>query len=368
MSDSLRMYQAIHQRVTHTLQLPEEHRYRLNTLSLMITGVVRARSVQQSQVASEVPLRTQDRSFVQRQRRFVKNEAVGVDDYYAPFIRPFIQAHRRHLLPLILDGSPAGRRCQMLMASCGYQGRALPVAWAVRQGQKGHFPTTTHLAVLGRAARHIPADAPVVLLGDGEFGRVALAQAARQRNWHFVLRAARDDVIWIEGAPQALSEFQVEPGETIWLENVLWTHQQFGPVNVAVVWDEQEQDSMYLISSFALLGETCYWYDRRFWTEPLFRDDKSMGFNLQDSRLSDPQRMMRLLLIIALAYLWLLCLGCLAVLSSSIRFIDRTDRRDCSLFQYGVRWLRRLLRLDLYIPVRFTPSPFIRLLAAGGVG
>ena len=368
MSDSLRMYQAIRQRVTNTLQLSEEHRYRLDTLSLMLTGVVRARSVQQSLVAGEVPLRSQDRSFVQRQRRFVQNDAVVVEDYYAPFIWPFPQAHRRHMLPVILDSSPAGRHCQMLMASCGYQGRALPLTWVVRQGQKGHFPATAHLEVLERVARHIPTDAPVVLLGDGEFGHVALAQAAQAHHWQFVFRAGRDDLIWIEGEAHPLAEFQVEPGETLWLEGVRWTQAQFGPVNVAVVWSTKENTTMYLVTSFDLLEETCHWYDRRFWTEPLFRDDKSMGFQLQDSQLRDPDRMARLLLVIALAYLWLLYLGCMAVLAGHIPLIDRADRRDCSLFHYGWRWLRRLLRLDLYIPVRFCPHPFIRLPAVRGVG
>jgi len=368
MSDSLRMYQAICQRVTSTLPLAEEHRYRLDTLSLMITGVVRARSVQQSQVASEVPLRTQDRSFVQRQRRWMQNDAVGVADYYAPFIQPFLQAHRRHLLPVILDSSPAGRRCQMLLASCGYQGRALPVTWAVRQGQKGHFPTTAHLEVLDRVAQQVPDDAPVVLLGDGEFSHVALAQAAQVHHWQFVFRAGRDDLVWLEGEPHPLSEFQVEPGTTIWLAGVQWTQEQFGPVNVAVVWNEKDHTTMYLVTNCDVVEETCHWYHYRFWTEPLFRDDKSMGFQLQDSQLRDPARMARLLLVIALAYLWLLYLGCMAVLAGHIPLLDRADRRDCSLFHYGWRWLRRLLRLDLYIPVRFCPHPFIRLPAVRGVG
>ena len=278
MSDSLRTYCAVKGRICQTLQ--DEHHYRVTNLSLMITGVVRSRSVQQTQVAGEVPLRCQDKSFVQRQRRFLMNSSVEVDRFYSPFIRPFVWAHRRHMLPLILDSSPAGRHCQMLIAACGYQSRALPLAWSVRKGQKGHSPTTEHLKLIERAAAHIPEHAPVVLLGDGEFGKVALAQEALLRKWYYVLRAACDELIWIEGEPHTLSEFQVGPGETLWLENVLWTNAQFGPVNVAVTWNESEEAPMYLVTCFELLEETLHWYKRRFWVEPMFRDDKSMGFNL----------------------------------------------------------------------------------------
>jgi hypothetical protein len=366
MSDSLRTYCAVKRRICQTLQ--DEHHYRVTNLSLMITGVVRSRSVQQTQVAGEVPLRCQDKSFVQRQRRFLMNPAVEPDRFYAPFIRPFMQARQRHMLPLILDSSSAGRHCQVLMAACGCQRRALPLAWSARQGQKGHFPATEHLQLIDRATAHIPEGTPVVLLGDGEFGEVDLAQEALSRNWHYALRAACDELIWIEGEPQPLSEFQVGPGETLWLEDVLWTNALFGPLNVAVTWDESEETPMYLVTNFELLEETRYWYRRRPWIEPMFRDDKSMGFNLQDSQLRDPERMMRLLLVVCLSYLWIMFLGCMAVISSSIRSIDRTDRRDCSLFTYGLRWLRRLLKTDAYIPVRFCPYPFLRLPEARGVG
>jgi len=362
MSDSLRTYRAVKHRICQMLQdEPKKHHWRITNLSLMTTGVVRSRSVQQSQVAGEMPLRCQDRSLVQRQRRFLMNGGVDVKHFYAPFIRPFVQAHQEWMLPLIVDGSPAGRHCQMLMAACGYQGRALPLAWMVRQGQKGHFPTTWHLQVIRQAAEYIPERTPVVLLGDGEFGNVSLAQEALSRNWFYVLRIACDELIWIEGESHTLSEFQVEPGETLWLENVLWTRAQFGPVNIAVVWNEADQACMYLVTCFPLLEETLYWYERRFWIEPMFRDDKSMGFNLQDSRLRDPERMLRLLLILCIAYLWIMFLGCLAILSNCIRLIDRIDRYDCSLFTYGLRWLRRLLKTDSYIPVRFCPYPFLRL-------
>ena len=193
MSDSLRTYVRVKHRVCQNLQ--DEHLSRITNLALMITGVVRSRSVQQTQVAGEVPLRCQDKSFVQRQRRFLMNPGVEVDRFYSPFIRPFLWARRRHMLPLILDSSPAGCHCQMLMAACGYQSRALPLAWSVRKGQTGHFPTAEHLRIVERAAAHIPEDAPVVLLGDGEFGKVALAQEALSRNWRYVLRAACDDLI-----------------------------------------------------------------------------------------------------------------------------------------------------------------------------
>ena len=111
-----------------------------------------------------------------------------------------------------------------------------------------------------------------------------------------------------------------------------------------------------------------YWYDRRFWIEPMFRDDKSFGFNLQTSHLCDPERIERLLLIVSLAYLWIVFLGSLALFCGAIRLFDRADRRDRSVFSYGLGWLPRLFRLDLHIPVRFHPYWSLHLRTASRVG
>jgi len=76
----------------------------------------------------------------------------------------------RHLqtVVLVMDGSGVGRGCTALMIHVVYKGRALPLAWRVRQGPKGHFPEDLHIALVDLVSELIPAGAQVVLLGDGE--------------------------------------------------------------------------------------------------------------------------------------------------------------------------------------------------------
>ena len=54
----------------------------------------------------------------------------------------------------------------------------------------------------------------------------------------------------------------------------------------------------------ALAAEAGWWYRNRFRIEPFFADQKSRGFRLHQSHLSDPARLTRLLLAACLAYLW----------------------------------------------------------------
>src|SRR2546430_11909093 len=53
------------------------------------------------------------------------------------------------------------------------------------------------------------------------------------------------------------------------------------------------------------------YYKKRFRIETFFSDQKSRGFNIHKSHLTDPQRLSRLLIASCLAYIWLVYLGAL---------------------------------------------------------
>ena len=76
---------------------------------------------------------------------------------------------------------------------------------------------------------------------------------------------------------------------------------------------------------------------------------KSHGWNWQDSRLTQPDRVDRLLLVLTLATLWLLSLAQSVVNTDQLRlhWLEERSRRCYSLFQVGLRWLRRCLTNDL---------------------
>jgi hypothetical protein len=69
---------------------------------------------------------------------------------------------------LVIDGSVVGRGGVALMIHVVYKGRALPLAWVVRRGKKGHFPAALHIALITQVQELIPPGAHVVVLGDGE--------------------------------------------------------------------------------------------------------------------------------------------------------------------------------------------------------
>ena len=86
-------------------------------------------------------------------------------------------------LVLVMDGSVAGRGCMALMIHVVYKGRALPLAWRVRQGPKGHCPEDLHIALVELVSGLIPEGAPVVLRGDGACDGTRLQHTVQGKVW-----------------------------------------------------------------------------------------------------------------------------------------------------------------------------------------
>src|SRR6266853_4528303 len=89
-----------------------------------------------------------------------------------------------------MDGRVVGRDCTALMIHVISKGRALPLAWRVRQGPKGHCPEDLHIAMVELMREVIPAGAKVVFLGDGECDGTALQATLHEAGWSYARRTA----------------------------------------------------------------------------------------------------------------------------------------------------------------------------------
>lgn len=283
-------------------------------------------------------------------RRWLKNEKVGVELYYLPFMESLIKYIAKQSLALIIDGSTTARGCMTLMVSMVYQGRALPLLWVTRKGKKGHFPETMHVELIQAVKAMVPELAEVVCLGDGEFDGTEWLQTIEGFGWKYVCRTAKTSVFYEDGERFSFQDICPERGDYTEIAGLEFTDSRSIIVNAVVYWGRQYQDPLYLVTNVATGGEAYRWYRKRFKIETLFSDMKSRGFNLHKSGLSKPERVSRLLIAVALAYIWLVYLGALTLQKGWNKIIHRTDRCDLSLFQLGKRLLCYLLKQGKTLP------------------
>jgi hypothetical protein len=357
MSNQRRVYTRVLKELKR--RMPTQTQGHVVTLAMMITGIVIGKKSQLTVMSAQVPHPTKDTSIEMRMRRWVKNKRIEVEAYFMPFARELLAGLAETTLVLAMDGSTLGRGCMVLMIGVVYHKRALPIAWVVYKGNKGHAPAETHVAVLEAVLPLIPDGADVILLGDGEYDSVEmLAWIDDQTDWNVVARTALDTQIYSDGEWTSLKELCVPPGGLISLPDVQFTLQAFGPIHIVAWWDKGYDDPLFLVTNLELAEEACHWYKRRYRIETLFSDKKSRGFHIDKSHLSHPERLARLLIPSSLAYIWMIYLGLSAFQEGCTDLIDRVDRTDKSLFRLGLDWLHYLLKWGRLFPVQFLVPPY----------
>jgi len=87
--------------------------------------------------------------------------------------------------------------------------------------------------------------------------------------------------------------------------------------------------------------------------EEMFGDFKKHGFDLESTMLRHFLRLSRLTLAVALLYVWLISVGSRTIRAGLRHLVDRTDRRDLSIFQIGLRFTERrfINALSFHIPL-----------------
>src|SRR6266566_256144 len=92
---------------------------------------------------------------------------------------------------------------------------------------------------------------------------------------------------------QLALETCLKPGRLIELKEVHVTREAYGPIMVLCCWAKGYHEPLYLVSNMAAAEEACRWYEKRFRIETFFSDQKSRGFHIHKSHISDPQRLSR---------------------------------------------------------------------------
>jgi hypothetical protein len=201
MSDNLRRYRAIRAALrqgypgqpTGTVARP------LTTLAALISGIVGRQSTQLPKVATHVPDGAKPESRVKRFARWVDNAHITTERYFVPYAEVLLAHLAIQTLVLISDGSVVGRGGVALMIHVVYKGRALPLAWGVRRGKKGHFPADLHMALIAQVQALIPPGAPVVMLGDGECDGTDLQHTLQEAGWSYVVRTGSNITVAWDG-------------------------------------------------------------------------------------------------------------------------------------------------------------------------
>ena len=179
----------------------------------------------------------------------------------------------------------------------------------------------------------------------------ALIKAFQAHDILYLLRIKDSARLTIQQALSFILKFATAEGTTWTATGILFTGQRQVPTQVRMYWGHGQSEAWCLVTNDPRIATRTY--ARRVWQEESFRDLKSGGWHWHTSFIRCPQRASRFVLILAVAYGWIVALGSQQpVLSKPARY---------SVFRRGLRWVKtRLNRLEFdLIPTQLHFAPLL---------
>src|SRR5260221_1717895 len=346
------LYRSLHEYLMQ--RIPDDCESRLTNVIWLMMGIFQARSVQLNLAARKVPIRAKKLSIVKRFGRFLDNRAVRVREWYHPFASALLRAAAvAGQVRLIIDASKVSHGHRLLMVSVATWRRSLPIAWTWVRSARGHSSTAKQVKLLDYVYRLLPPGVKVSLVGDCEFDHPLLIENLRFWGWDYALRQPTHHLVHLRGKQdwQRLDSLTLLRGMSLWLGNVVLTKASPYPTHLVLHWQRGEKAPWLLATNLLYPQAAIRLYRRRMWIEEMFGDLKKHGFDLDSTHLRHFLRLSRLTLTICLLYLWLVALGQHVLSHGLAPQVDRTDRRDLSIFRLGWDFLEDCLRLFDPIPI-----------------
>ena len=217
-----------------------------------------------------------------------------------------------HQLAVALDATTLGQRFVVLVISVLYRGCAVPIRWNVLPAGVKQPWRPEWLALLKTLRGQAPPPWTVLVLADRGLYAKWLFEAIQELGWHPLLRVNSGGTFqptgWVHRYPL-----------THWTPTVGRHWQGRGtafaePKNrlectLLAYWGEGHQDPWLLLTDLPPEAADACWYGLRAWIEQGFKKIKGGGWQWQSTRMTDPARVERLWLAIAIATWWLLAVG-----------------------------------------------------------
>jgi len=320
------------------------------TLSELVAGTLKCPRISQAAIGRQLPGCA--KHDIKKTWRFCANDRIETADAMRGVCKKLLK-HRKKPLIVSMDWTDI-RGFQTLMVAADLRGRAVPLCWAscfkhVYDGHKSRNGFEESLLLVLRTM--IPQGQKVILLADRGFGRTELGRFCQQQGFDYVIRINPEVHVHGDSYKGKLIHYPNRKGTCKLLRSVAYRAQN-NPItqHIAIRWvhglPKHRDECWFLMSSLAVgAKKLTHLYGQRMTIEELFRDHKNKrnGWSLRDTQITKPERLDRLLLILALTYILLCGLGLLARQTRHPHeWCTNNRQNECSIFTIGRLMLEKI--------------------------
>ena len=289
-------------------RLPGFHKSRCEGLTLLSTLLLDVRSANLMELSAALPrdIGTKDHRY-QYVSRVLANPHINCAEIMQAYAGDVFTrlASNGETIVLMMDQSHINDGHEALMISVRIRDRALPVAWRVRK-TKGNIGFAVQKEVLDSIQDWVPEGADVLLTADRFYGTEKLIHYCQKAGWGYRIRLKGNLTLHHLGGELSCGEIKkLMPQGLINAE--LYGSSVF--TNIGVLHDEGHPEPWIIAMDAKPSQYTVLDYGMRWGIEAMFSDFKTRGFGIAQSQIKKPDRLERLILVMAIAMYWAVSAG-----------------------------------------------------------
>jgi hypothetical protein len=252
-------------------------------------------------------------------------------------------------LVLVLDGTNwkfGTKNINILMLGVSYKNVAFPLMFIMLDKQ-GNSDTQERIDLIKTYIEWFGKESIDCLLAEREFFGDKWLAFLNQNNIRYYIRIRNNFKIYSYQKQEQIKAFwlfnNLKIGEFYHYPKIVGLHGQRCYLSGSKTIDRNRKLEFLIIVSFNRPEQAMVYYKQRWQIETLFRGLKSSGFNIEDTHVTDLERLGKLFSLTMIAFVWCYKIGDYLNENIQKRMTKKHGRRAVSVFKYGLDYLSKFL-------------------------
>ena len=317
---------------------------RLDCLCKILLALIKVRTVNLREVAVALSGSAQIDSRYKRLNRFFGHFKIDILVITRWLFKLFYPDNKP--VYLIIDRTNwywGKEKINIFLLSAAYEGIAIPLFWVLLD-KAGSSSAEEQIDLISRFLQAFPSIKIEGLLADREFGNGDFFRWLIQKKISFYIRIKEDSIVRIKkkrlyAAKKLFSGVHARSHKAFHLQVEI-----FGQ-KVYLAGSRSEKGELMIVATNAKVKQAIAIYLRRWEIECLFASLKGRGFRFEETHLTRPERIEKLIAILAIAFCLAHKVGEWRSNQRAIRMNRHRDSRrpQYSFFRYGFDFIRDIL-------------------------
>jgi hypothetical protein len=313
---------------------------RINFLAKFLVALIQVRSINLTEIATAFAGRAQEPSHYKRIQRFLRFFEISYA-LIAGLLVSLIGAPSPWVLTLDRTNWQLGKTpLNVLVLGLVYKGVAIPVLWTILE-KKGNSDTAERIALLEEFIALFGAAAILYLCADREFIGKRWFQWLLREGVDFRIRMRHNSQI-ANGRGKLVEAKKLFRGLASNQPLLFQKARRIWGLELWVAGMRLESGEYLILVAPKYSAQAIEEYAKRWEIETLFGCLKSRGFRLEETHVTDPERLKKLIALLALAFCWAHLVGEWLTRQKPLK-TKKHGRLAKSIFRSGLNYLRHIL-------------------------